>query len=112
MLYYPNYFKETNPHIVEQEKSYYKWYRAEVKETPNEGKDVVELKSENQRLKTELYNIYSSKTWKVVGGRHFVRPAASVRITGEMGMDATPLYFGLLSAIVPAYILIWVLFGV
>ena len=29
-----------------------------------------------------------------------------------MGMDATPLYFGLLSAIVPAYILIWVLFGV
>ena len=62
------YFKNTNPHITEQNKSYYKWYRSEVKEMPNDGENMLEIKMENQRLKTELYNIYSSKTWKIVHG--------------------------------------------
>lgn len=61
-----DYFKDTNPYIVEQSKSYYKWYRLEVKENPNDSSDTKELRDENQRLKTELYNIYSSKTWKIV----------------------------------------------
>ncbi len=62
------YFKDTNPYVVNQEKSYYKWYRSEVDTTPEEGNniDVEELKVENQKLKTELYNIYGSKTWKIV----------------------------------------------
>ena len=34
----------------------------------NNEENVSELKLENQRLKTELYNIYSSNTWKVVHG--------------------------------------------
>ena len=64
------YFKNTNPYLIEQEKSYFKWYRAEIKAMPkdNNEENVSELKLENQRLKTELYNIYSSKTWKVVHG--------------------------------------------
>ncbi len=57
------YFKDTNPYVVNQEKSYYKWYRSEVDTTPEEGNniDVEELKVENQKLKTELKAVYGSQ---------------------------------------------------
>ena len=34
------YFKDTNPYVVNQEKSYYKWYRSEVDTTPEEGNNI------------------------------------------------------------------------
>ncbi|MDO4343731.1 MAG: hypothetical protein Q4C50_02895 [Eubacteriales bacterium] len=60
------YFESTNPYKVEQTKSYYRWYRAEIAADSGDKTDMEKLREENTRLKTELYQIYGSKSWKIV----------------------------------------------
>lgn len=59
------YFRQTNPYIVEQEKSYYKWFRANQREGI-EHDNIEELKRENAELHMEISKIYSSKSWKIL----------------------------------------------
>lgn len=58
-----NYFKDTNPYVVNQEKSYYFWYK-------DEFGDQYQVNSEEERelnyLKMELRNIYNSRSYKIV----------------------------------------------
>lgn len=88
-----NFFKDTNPHVVEQEKSYYKWYKIEVLDRPEidvftgelypEKKRIIELeneienqaidsnakiailKEEIKRYEHELQCIYNSRSWEL-----------------------------------------------
>lgn len=70
------YFKDTNPHIVEQEKSYLKWYQSEVVSKPDidvytgkileDKRKIIELEKESEKLREELRGIYSSRSWKLV----------------------------------------------
>lgn len=58
-----DYFKSINPYIVEQEKSYYKWFRNEIG-FEEVNKTNQELVLENQQLRSELNRIHSMKYWK------------------------------------------------
>ena len=57
------FFEDTNPYTVEQEKSYYKWYRKEIG-LEFENKSLEQLREENQIMRNELDRIYSMKYWK------------------------------------------------
>lgn len=57
-----DYFEKTDPSVVEQERSYYKWYRSEMAE------EIVarnEYEKKIQDLQEELSAIYRSRSWKV-----------------------------------------------
>lgn len=57
-----DYFENTDPAVVEQERSYYKWYRHEMAE------EIVarnEYEKKIQDLQNELSAIYRSRSWKV-----------------------------------------------
>jgi hypothetical protein len=59
------YFKNINPFVVEQEKSYHKWYINEMAKNgcaDGSNSDGVRL----HQLEMELFNIYNSRTWKLV----------------------------------------------
>lgn len=58
-----DYFKDTNPYMVSQEKSYFYWFRNEVG-FESFNKDAEELQMENQALKSELSRIRNMKYWK------------------------------------------------
>ena len=58
-----NFFEDTNPYTVEQEISYYKWYRKEIG-LEFENKSLEQLREENQIMRNELDRIYSMKYWK------------------------------------------------
>lgn len=84
------YFKETNPYIIEQEKSYYKWYQNEVIAKPEidistgkmraDKKEIINLNAKIAKLEeeiklrdttvdnlnNELNGIYNSRSWKLV----------------------------------------------
>lgn len=57
------YFMNTNPYIVQQKRSYFLWYKDEVKST-SEGKTLNDLEIENQQLKDYINHITSLKYWK------------------------------------------------
>lgn len=59
------YFRQTNPYIVEQERSYYKWFKANKTEDID-CDNIDELKRENAELRMEINKIYSSKSWKIL----------------------------------------------
>ena len=59
-----SFFADTNPYIVDQEKSYYRWYFSQEN---NFGKDVVTSYEERvKQLENELNGIYNSRSWKLV----------------------------------------------
>lgn len=58
-----NFFLETNPYIVEQKKSYYHWYKNEVKDNSG-NRDIQDLEAENEQLKAYIDHITSLKYWK------------------------------------------------
>lgn len=60
------YFKETNPHIVEQEKSYSKWFKVEIADRYGidvQSGEINEDKIKIMQLEQELKSIYNSKSW-------------------------------------------------
>lgn len=58
-----NYFKDTDPHIVEQNRSYYYWYKDEFREY-NEMTSDKDMEIQNLRI--ELKHIYNSRSYKLV----------------------------------------------
>lgn len=59
-----SYFKNTNPYIIDQEKSYHDWFRNEVGFSGC-NKTLEELQLENQNLQNELSRIKNMKYWKI-----------------------------------------------
>lgn len=58
-----DYFKETNPYLVDQEKSYYHWFRNEIGFEAFR-KTAEELRKENIQLQGELKRIHEMKYWR------------------------------------------------
>ncbi|MBS5316741.1 MAG: hypothetical protein KHY44_10155 [Clostridiales bacterium] len=59
-----DYFKNTNPYIIDQEKSYYKWF---INEELQLGKEIiVDEIGMRAQLENELNTIYASRSWKLV----------------------------------------------
>ena len=57
------FFLETNPYIVQQKKSYYLWYKNEVKDDSG-SRDIQDLEAENEQLKAYIDYITSLRYWK------------------------------------------------
>jgi len=57
------YFKNTNPFVVSQKKSYYLWYKNEIG-VDDASKDFNSLVIENNQLRLELNRIYSMRYWR------------------------------------------------
>ena len=55
-----NYFKDIDPRVVNQKKSYYAWYRAEM------GASDSDPVSSECEARIELNQIYASRSWKLV----------------------------------------------
>lgn len=58
-----NYFANTNPYTVQQEKSYYLWYQEEAR-NGRVSCNVNALEAENQQLRAYINHITSLKYWK------------------------------------------------
>ena len=57
------YFGQTDPYVVDQERSYYRWFRKEAG-FGTDRRTREELVRENQQLQQELSRIYAMKYWK------------------------------------------------
>lgn len=66
------YFRNTNPSIIEQEKSYYKWYRHEVGESNREDDYCLEYKKKIEELERHLHDIQTSRAWKIAKRLHII----------------------------------------
>ena len=71
-----NFFSDTDPAKVEQEKSYYKWYRAEIQLTSAAGDDkdkiIQSLENQLNACRENLSAIQNSKSWRIARKIHAV----------------------------------------
>lgn len=60
-----DYFKDTNPFVVEQAYSYYRWYRHELELGGNKLDELGQLHQKIRQLEDELKRMRSTKAWRI-----------------------------------------------
>lgn len=59
------YFKDTNPAVVEQTRSYYKWYRHELSIAGSEFSELAQARLRIKDLEKEIEQMRATKAWKI-----------------------------------------------